>query len=80
VLDIWSLPKMTDASVAVIAAAAEPQGTVDPGDGRHGGLRRKNCSRCRSCESLTFKNGAVSPAVAAKVKAAKTWKKLDLAK
>ena len=31
-------------------------------------------------ESLTFKNGAVSPAMADKVKAAKAWKKLDLAK
>jgi hypothetical protein len=77
VLDIWSVPKMTDASVAVIAGL--------PGL-RELSIRETGVSEqalealaaMPKLESLTFKNGAVSAAAAAKLKAAKAWKKLDL--
>jgi hypothetical protein len=79
VLDIWSVPKMTDATVAVIAKLPNLKELS---------IRETGCTEqaleklaaIPTLESLTFKNAAVSPAVAAKVKAAKTWKKLDLAK
>jgi len=79
VLDLWSVPKMTDATVAVIAKLPNLKELS---------IRETGCSEkalemlaaIPTLESLTFKNGAVSPAVADKVKAAKAWKKLDLAK
>ena len=79
VLDIWSVPKMTDATVAVIAGLPNLKELS---------IRETGCSEkalemlaaIPTLESLTFKNGAVSPAMADKVKAAKAWKKLDLAK
>ena len=79
VLDLWSVPKMTDATVAVIAKLPNLKELS---------IRETGCSEkaleklaaIPTLESLTFKNGAVSPAMADKVKAAKAWKKLDLAK
>ncbi|MFM7205746.1 MAG: hypothetical protein ACKO4T_03630 [Planctomycetaceae bacterium] len=77
VLDIWSLPKMSDASVAVIAGLPSLKELS---------LRETGCSEQAlerlaahpTLESLTFKNADVSPATAARIKAAKAWKKLDL--
>ena len=79
VLDVWSVPKMTDTTVAVIATLPNLKELS---------IRETGCTETGlaklaampTLESLTFKNGAVSPAVADKVKAAKNWKKLDLAK
>jgi hypothetical protein len=79
VLDLWSVPKMTDATVAVIAKLPNLKELS---------IRETGCTEqaleklaaIPTLESLTFKNGAVSPAVADKVKAAKAWKKLELAK
>ena len=79
VLDIWSVPKMTDATAAVIAGLPNL---------RELSIRETGCSETAlerlaampKLESLTFKNGAVSAAVAGKLKAAKAWKKLDLGK
>lgn len=76
VLDIWALPRMTDAAVAVIAQlpalkelsireTAVSEACLDA----IAGMPRLT--------SLTFKNGQLSPAAAAKL-SAKTWKKLDL--
>jgi hypothetical protein len=79
VLDIWSVPKMTDATVAVIAGLPNLKELS---------IRETGCTEkavealaaMPKLESLTFKNGAVAPAVAEKAKAAKAWKKLDLGK
>jgi Leucine-rich repeat (LRR) protein len=79
VLDIWSVPKMTDATAAVIAGLPNL---------RELSIRETGCTEkaietfaaMPKLESLTFKNGDVPPAVAEKAKAAKAWKKLDLAK
>jgi hypothetical protein len=77
VLDIWSVPQMTDASGNVIAGLTnlrelsirETGATEATLDG---------LAALPALESLTFKNGPVSPAVAERVRAAKRWKKLDL--
>ncbi|MCE9631641.1 MAG: hypothetical protein K8S94_13115 [Planctomycetia bacterium] len=76
VLDIWSLPRMTGASVDVIATL--------PGlkelSIRETGATEACLERILSLPnltSLTFINGTVSPATAAKL-SAKKWKKLDL--
>ncbi|MFM9059328.1 MAG: hypothetical protein ACKOSQ_09435 [Planctomycetaceae bacterium] len=77
VLDIWSLPRMTDASVAVIAALPNLRELSI----RETGATERSLAALAGMPklvSLTFKNSAVSPDVAAKVKAAKAWKKLDL--
>lgn len=79
VLDIWSLPNITDASVAVIASLPALRELSI----RETGVTEKALDAIAAMprlESLTFKNGAVAPAVAEKVKRAKAWKKLDLAK
>lgn len=76
VLDIWALPRMTDAAVAVIAQlpalkelsireTAVSEASLDA----IAGMPRLT--------SLTFKNGQLSPAAAAKL-SAKNLKKLDL--
>lgn len=78
-LDIWSMPKVSDASAAVIAGLPQLKELSIRG----------TCMTERALdalvampalESLVFTNGRVSPAVAERVKAAKTWKKLDLGK
>jgi hypothetical protein len=77
VLDIWSLPKMTDASVAVIGGLPNLKELSI----RETGVSEKALEAIAAMpklESLTFKNGGVSAAAAAKLKAAKAWKKLDL--
>lgn len=79
VLDIWSVPKMTDASVAVIAGLPNLRELSI----RETGVTEKSLAALAALpklESLTFKNAAVSPEAAAKAKAAKAWKKLDLGK
>ncbi|MFM7243097.1 MAG: hypothetical protein ACKO40_02840 [Planctomycetaceae bacterium] len=79
VLDIWSVPKMTDASVAVIAGLQNLKELSI----RETGVTETSLqvlAALPKLESLTFKNAAVSPEAAAKVKAAKAWKKLDLGK
>jgi hypothetical protein len=77
VLDIWSLPKLTDATVAVIARLPNLRELSV----RETGASEKSLEALAAMpklESLTFRNGAVSPAVAGRVKAAKAWTKLDL--
>ena len=77
VLDIWSLPTMTDATVAVIAGLPQLRELSI----RETGCTEQALERLASLpklESLTFKNSAVSATTAAKLKAAKAWKKLDL--
>jgi hypothetical protein len=77
VLDIWSLPGMTDASTAVIAVLPNLKELSI----REVGVTEQSLAAFAAMpklQSLTFKNGSVSPAVAAKIKAAKAWKKLDL--
>jgi len=77
VLDIWSVPQMTDASTAVIGGLANL---------RELSLRETGATEAAldtlaalpALESLTFRNGPVSPAVAERVRSAKRWKKLDL--
>jgi hypothetical protein len=76
-LDLWSLPKVTDASVAVITALPNLKELSI----RETGMSEKALEAIAAMpklESLTFKNGGVSAAAAAKLKAAKAWKKLDL--
>jgi hypothetical protein len=77
VLDIWSLPKLTDATVAVIARLPNLRELSV----RETGATEKSLESLAALptlESLTFKNGPVSPAIGDRVKAAKAWKKLDL--
>jgi hypothetical protein len=77
VLDIWSLPKLTDAAVAVIARLPKLRSLSI----RETGVTEKSLDSLAAMptlESLTFKNGPVSPAVGERVKAAKVWKRLDL--
>jgi hypothetical protein len=79
VLDIWSVPKMTDNSTAVIAGLTDLRELSI----RETGVTEVSLAALAALpklESLTFKNGAVSPELAAKLKAAKAWKKLDLGK
>ena len=76
-LDIWSLPKLTDAAVAALASLPNLRQLSI----RETGATEKSLDALLALprlESLTFKNGPVSPAVSARVKAAKAWKKLDL--
>jgi len=76
-LDIWSLPRLTDATVAVIARLPNLRELSI----RETGATEESLAALAAMptlESLTFKNGAVSPAVADRVQAAKAWKKLDL--
>jgi len=76
-LDIWSVPQLTDETVAVIARLPKL---------RELSIRETGATEAAldllaaapALESLTFKNGVVSPAVAERVRAAKPWKKLDL--
>lgn len=77
VLDIWSVPKMTDAAVAVLAGLPNLRELSI----RETGASERSLAALAALpklESLTFKNGVVSAATAEGVKAAKTWKKLDL--
>ena len=79
VLDIWSVPEMTDASVAVIAGLPNLRELSL----RETGVTERaldTLAALPKLESLTFKNGTVSPAAAEKVKAAKPWKRLELGK
>ena len=78
-LDIWSLPRVTDASAAVIAGLPQLRELSIRGTGMTEQALEELAAMPR-LESLVFSNGAVSPAVAARVKAAKAWKKLDLGK
>ena len=77
VLDIWSLPKMTDASMPVIAGL----GRLKELSIRETGVTEAAVDRILALpqlESLTFKNnGPLSAANVAKFRA-RTWKKLDL--
>ncbi|MFM7108585.1 MAG: hypothetical protein ACKOZU_08315, partial [Planctomycetaceae bacterium] len=77
VLDIWSLPRMTDATAAVIAGLPNLREVSI----RETGVTEQSLAAIAALpklESLTFKNGTVSPDVAARVKAAKACKKLYL--
>jgi hypothetical protein len=77
VLDIWSVPKMTDATVAVIAGLPN----VRELSIRETGVTERALEAIAAMpklESLTFRNAAISPAAAEKVKAARKWKKLDV--
>jgi len=77
VLDIWSVPKMTDATAAVIAGLPNLKELSI----RETGVTERALERLATMpalESLTLKSAAVSPEAAAKAKAAKAWKKLDL--
>ena len=78
VLDIWSLPRMTDATVARIAALPE----LTELSIRETGVTEAALPMILGIpglESLTFKNnGSLSAETAARVKAARTWRKLDL--
>jgi len=79
VLDIWSVPKMTDATVAVIAGLPNLKELSI----RETGVTEQALERLAampSLESLTFKGAVLSPEAAARAKAAKAWKKLDLGK
>lgn len=79
VLDIWSVPEMTDASVAVIAGLPNLRELSL----RETGVTERaldTLAALPKLESLTFKNGTVSPAATGKVKAAKPWKRLELGK
>jgi len=77
VLDIWSVPQMTDETIAVIAGL----GNLRELSIRETGATESSLDALAALpalESLTFKNGPVSPAVAERIRAAKRWKKLDL--
>jgi hypothetical protein len=77
VLDIWSVPQMTDATGGVIAGLH----SLKELSIRETGATEASLdalAKLPKLESLTFKNGPVSPAVAERVRAAKRWKKLDL--
>ncbi|MFM9009451.1 MAG: hypothetical protein ACKON8_00875 [Planctomycetota bacterium] len=77
VLDIWSVPKMTDATVAVIAGLPNLKELSI----RETGVTEQGLARLvamPALESLTFKGAVLSPEAAARAKAAKAWKKLDL--
>ena len=77
VLDIWSLPRMTDASIDVIAGlpnlkelSIRETGVTEAAVGRIAAMPK--------LQTLTFKNnGPLSPANAAKL-TGKKWSKLDL--
>jgi hypothetical protein len=77
VLDIWSLPKATDASAAVIAGLPQLKELSIRGTAMTE-RALEALAVMPALESLVFANGAVSPAVAERVKDAKRWKKLDL--
>jgi len=77
VLDIWNMPKVTDASAAVIAGLPQLKEVSI----RETAMTEKALDALAAMpalESLTFKNGPVSPAATDRLKAAKRWKKLDL--
>lgn len=77
VLDLWSMPKVTDAAAASIASLA----SLKELSIRETGMTDKALDAIVALpklESLVFKNGTVSAETAARVKAAKAWKKLDL--
>jgi hypothetical protein len=77
VLDIWSLPKLTDAAVAALARLPHLRELSI----RETGATERSLDALAALptlESLSFRNGPVSPAVAARIKAAKAWKTLDL--
>jgi hypothetical protein len=79
VLDIWSVPTMSDASVKVIARLPDLR-ELSIRDTAVTEAALETIAAMPKLESLTFRNGAVSPAAAAKLAAAKTWKKLDVVK
>jgi hypothetical protein len=79
VLDIWSVPRLTDASAAVIASLPHLKELSI----RETGLTAAaldTLAAIPALDVLTFKNGAVPEATAAKIAAMKKWKKLDIGK
>jgi hypothetical protein len=77
VLDLWSLPRVTDATIAVIAGLPALEELSIRGTGvTDAGLAK--LAALPGLRSLTFKdNGPISEATRAAVTARK-WKKLDL--
>jgi hypothetical protein len=79
VLDIWSLPRLTDGTAGVIAGLPHLRELSI----RETGLTAASLEKLAAIptlEALTFKNGAVPEATAVKVAGLKKWKKLDLGK
>jgi hypothetical protein len=79
VLDVWSVPRLTDATAGVIARLPKLRELSIRETGLTAGSL-ESLAAIPTLEALTFKNGAVPEATAAKVAAIKSWKKLDLGK
>jgi len=77
VLDLWSMPRLTDASADVIAALPElKEVSIQETGITAAGLEK--ITALPKLESLTFKNSGPLPADLRAKLAARTWKKLDL--